>query len=212
MIRNVHRYLCIALLSLFNVALNPAAQGASGPLGIDHRLTYDDSGIWNRNVQYGVLGAMILSEGAIALYEGGDSRLGKTAWKAIDSTLVGGASVALLKFAFRRERPEDTENPNRWFKDSNDSSFPSGEVTLTTAIVTPFILEYRRDYPWVYALELLPAYDAIARLKTQGHWQSDVLAGFALGTLVGYQMHKSDVPITLNALPHGFYAGFKKQW
>jgi undecaprenyl-diphosphatase len=29
-------------------------------------------------------------------------------------------------------------------------------------------------------------YDAIARVKTHGHWQSDVIAGWALGTAGGY--------------------------
>ena len=56
-------------------------------------------------------------------------------------------------------------------------SFPSGEVTLQASFVTPFIANYARDYPWVWALEALPAYDALARLKTQEHWQTDVIAG-----------------------------------
>ncbi len=60
-----------------------------------------------------------------------------------------------------------------------------GEVTTTSALVTPFALEYSRDYPAVYALGLLPFYDAIARMKTWGHWQSDVLAGAMLGATSG---------------------------
>ena len=46
-------------------------------------------------------------------------------------------------------------------------------------------LEYGHDNPAVYALELLPLYDAIARVKVQSHWQTDVLAGFALGAVTG---------------------------
>ncbi len=43
-------------------------------------------------------------------------------------------------------------------------------MTVSSAIVTPIVLEYRHDHPIVYALELLPAYDAIARVKVHGHW------------------------------------------
>jgi len=51
-------------------------------------------------------------------------------------------------------------------------------VTLTASVVTPFVLEYAQDHPGVYALELIPLYDAVARMKVHGHWQTDVLAGW----------------------------------
>ena len=64
-------------------------------------------------------------------------------------------------------------------------SFPSGEVAEISGIVTPYVLEYGNDHPAVYALEVLPVYDAIARVRVQAHWQTDVIAGFALGTASG---------------------------
>ena len=82
-----------------------------------------------------------------------------------------------------------------------------------SAIVQPFVFEYHNDYPAVYALELLPLYDGVARMKVQAHWQSDVLAGFALGTGAGWLMHKNpNTPYILNVLPHGFYIGLKKSF
>ena len=81
-----------------------------------------------------------------------------------------------------------------------------------SAIVTPFVLEYGHDYPGVYALELLPVYDAIARVKVQAHWQTDVLAGFALGTLTGYYAHSRDIPLILGVLPKGFTVGIRKSF
>ena len=81
-----------------------------------------------------------------------------------------------------------------------------------TAIVTPFVLEYGNDHPAVYALELLPVYDAIARVKVQAHWQTDVLAGIALGTLTGYYAHSRDSPLILGVLPKGFAVGLHKQF
>jgi membrane-associated phospholipid phosphatase len=85
-------------------------------------------------------------------------------------------------------------------------------VATVTAIVTPFVLEYRQDYPAVYALTLLPIYDAIARVKVQAHWQTDVLAGIALGGLTGYYAHNRDSPFILGVLPQGFTIGLRKQF
>ena len=56
---------------------------------------------------------------------------------------------------------------------------------LVTTAVTPFVLEYGAEHPAVYALELLPLYDGIARVKSQAHWQTDVLASLASGDLKG---------------------------
>ena len=91
---------------------------------------------------------------------------------------------------------------------------PSGEVTLQASFVTPFIVNYADRNPWVWALEVLPAYDAAARVKEGAHWQSDVLAGWALGTTVGYfaAKVKRQNPIFLNILPHGFMVGVHAQF
>jgi len=55
--------------------------------------------------------------------------------------------------------------------------------------VTPFILEYGQEQPWIYAPAALPVYDGYARIKTRGHWQTDVLAGLAIGTAAGWYSH-----------------------
>ena len=58
---------------------------------------------------------------------------------------------------------------------SNDS-FPSRESAGAAALVTPYVLQYGRDYPATYALLLLPLYVGVGRIKNQAHWQTDVLA------------------------------------
>jgi undecaprenyl-diphosphatase len=60
--------------------------------GIDHRVAVDESGIWNRNVQKGVENTLIVGEIAGALWEGGESRIGKTFWQAIDSSAIASVS------------------------------------------------------------------------------------------------------------------------
>jgi undecaprenyl-diphosphatase len=116
------------------------------------------------------------------------------------------------KFVFARARPTQTDDPNKWFQGHGHYSFPSGEVSTISGIVTPFVLEYHNDHPWVWALEALPAYDAVARMKVHAHWQTDVLAGWAVGTAAGYYAHSRDSPWTLGMLPHGVSVGFHKQW
>lgn len=117
--------------------------------------------------------------------------------QSVDSAALAGISAEGLKYAFTRARPSQTDNPNEWFQGRSHYSFPSGEEATVTAIVTPFVLEYRQDYPAVYALTLLPIYDAIARVKVQAHWQTDVLAGIALGGVTGYYAHDRDSPFIL---------------
>ena len=197
---------CIALLC------SGFARAAGGPLGIDHTMTYDNDGIIQRRVQLAVEDLTLATIVAGALWEGGHNRLGKTYWKALDASGLGAVSSTVLKEAFTRSRPTQSSNPNLWFQGKGHYSFPSGEVTFVTAAITPFVLEYGHDHPGVYALEALPLYDAIARLKVAGHWQTDVLAGFALGTAAGYLAHREDSPFLLHALPGGFEIGFKKRF
>jgi undecaprenyl-diphosphatase len=119
-----------------------------------------------------------------------------------------------MKYAFSRVRPIDSNNdPNLWFKGHGNESFPSGEVTAVSSIVTPLVLEYGPDHPLTYALEALPVYDGIARMKVQAHWQSDVLAGFAIGTTAGWYMHRNpNTPYILRIMPHGIYVGIGKKF
>ena len=181
------------------------AVAASGPFGIDHSVAYDDSGIWARQDQRMLEKMVLVTELGGALWLGGEDRLGKTWWQSVDSTVFSAASVEVLKYTFGRERPSQTDDPNRWFKGGR--SFPSGEVALQASFVTPFIAEYAGEHPSVWALELLPAYDAVARVKTHGHWQSDVLAGWGIGTLWGIYAHSRQTPFFLGFMPHGVEVG-----
>lgn len=200
----------MSLLAATFIAHAPVTLAGSGPLGIDYRLTYDNSGIWARSNQNALIDGMMAIAGAGALWEGGENRLGKTFWQSVDAGVASGVAATALKYIFSRERPSQTSDPNKWFT-GRGQSFPSGEVTTTSSLVTPFVLEYGGEHPAVYALELLPIYDGLARMKTRGHWQTDVLAGLALGTAAGYFLHRPGTPVILSILPHGFEIGFRKE-
>jgi membrane-associated phospholipid phosphatase len=209
------KFLCISMLRACGalMIMSSTVQAGGGLLGLDHYVPLDDTGIWARKNQTLLFNTMVVGTGVLAVWEGGDTRFGRTMWKSIDAVAVSGATAQAMKYMFSRSRPSQSSDPNQWFQGSGHESFPSGEVTVISAIVTPVMLEYGPEHPSVYALELLPVYDGIARVKVHGHWQSDVLAGLALGTAGGYFMHqRTQTPFVLNLMPHGIYVGLSKHF
>ena len=172
----------------------------------------DQNGIWARNYQTGIEYGAIAVEIAGSLWYGNDNELGHTFWQTIDSSTIAGLAATVLKDTVGRPRPYQGNDPNVWFKGHGYQSFPSGEVTLQASFVTPFIANYARQNPWVWSLEALPIYDAIARLKSQAHWQTDVIAGWALGTGVGYWSTTRATPLSVQILPGGLSIGFSKRF
>lgn len=188
-----------------------SARAGDGPLGIDHKIAYDNHGIWKRGNQKGLENLLIGGEILGALWEGSDTRLGKTLYQSIDASVIGAVSTEVLKHTFRRLRPTETNDPNDWFKHGG-RSFPSGEVALASSVITPLILEYGHDHPAMYALELIPLYDGVARMKVHGHWQTDVLAGWAIGTAAGYYAHSRGQSLTVGILPRGITVGWRTKF
>lgn len=200
----------VSLVFALLLAVAPGAHAGSGPLGIDHRLGYDNAGIWKRSYQKDLSYCVALCTLAAASLEGGRTRFGRTLWQSVDAMAFSSLAAQGLKLGFGRERPSYSANPNLWHR--GGASFPSGEVTQMASFVTPFIAEYRRDHPWVWALALIPAYDAEARMKTWGHWQTDVLAGAALGVGFGVWAHERQQPLILSWLPGGFMIGYARRF
>jgi hypothetical protein len=200
------------LLLLVLLSFSFPAMAGDGFLGIDHELSLDQRGIWARKYQTGLEFGVLATEIGGALLLGNDDELGHTLWQAVDSTAVSSLTAEALKLSFSRARPNQGNNPNQWFKGRCCDSFPSGEVTLQASFVTPFIANYARDYPWIWSLELLPAYDAIARVKSQEHWQTDVIAGWVLGTAVGYWATTRSTPLSVQILPRGLTVGYYKRF
>jgi undecaprenyl-diphosphatase len=196
-----------AVLALLLLAVSLRAQA-----GIDHIITLDQSGVWARKYQVALEYTVLATEIGGSLWLGNDDEIGHTLWQTLDSTAISSLTAEVLKLTFSRARPNQGNDPNKWFQGSCCDSFPSGEVTLQASFVTPFIANYAHDHPWVWALELLPAYDAIARLKSQEHWQTDVIAGWVLGSAVGYWATTRNTPLSVQILPRGLSVGFHKKF
>jgi undecaprenyl-diphosphatase len=68
----------------------PACLAGGGLFGIDHELSYDNSGIWKRGYQealeYGLIGGEVVG----ALWEGGETRFGRTLWQSVDASAASG--------------------------------------------------------------------------------------------------------------------------
>jgi undecaprenyl-diphosphatase len=204
--RNMKAFRIPAILA-FLLAASPRAYA-----GFDHELPLDQNGIWSRSYQTGLEYGVVAVEVAGSLWFGNNDEFGHTFWQTVDSSVISGAAATVMKYAFGRPRPYQGNDPNAWFRGSSNQSFPSGEVTLQASFVTPFIANYWRDEPWIFALEALPAYDAVARLKSRAHWQTDVIAGWALGTAVGYWSTTRTVPFSVQVLPNGLTIGFSKRF
>ena len=173
----------VVLLAAFLLTTRACDAQNCGWSHVDHLVSYDASGVWNPNVYRGVVGALTVAEIGGAVWEGSETRFGKTMWQGIDSELIAGVTATAGKYIFTRVRPSTADNPCLWFQGGSNYSFPSGEASVAAALVTPYVLEYGSEYPVTYALLLLPLYVGAGRIKNQAHWQTDVLAGWALGAL-----------------------------
>jgi membrane-associated phospholipid phosphatase len=179
---------------------------------IDREPSYSDSGAWNPSTYRTVSNALTVANLAGALWEGTDSRLGRTMWESAESQVLAEAVVLPAKRIFGRVRPVEGHDPCLWGKGGNARSFPSEEAAVAAALVTPYVLEYGRANPAVYGFLLLPAYVGAGRVKNQAHWQSDVVAGWAVGAAFGSWEHGRDRPLVFALLPGGAFVGLNKRF
>ncbi|WP_297360562.1 phosphatase PAP2 family protein [Acidiferrobacter sp.] len=177
---------------------------------LDHPVSQDNHGVYAIAKTPTFPFELIMTTLGAAIWEGGRTRLGHTLWQSLDAAALAGVSTQILKFTFQRNRPSQSpNNPDLWFQGIHSQSFPSGDVSSITALVTPLILTYKRREPAVWALALVPAFDMVARVKAHGHWETDVAAGAVIGALSGYYAHERHSPFILSLLPNGFYMGLR---
>jgi membrane-associated phospholipid phosphatase len=185
---------------------------SGGILKLDRCDEFEAHGIYSRRNQQWLNAIVIGGTVGFAFWEGTESPEGRTAWKSLDSMAMAAVTTELLKNVVQRPRPSESDNPNLWRQGSGNKSFPSGETANIAAFVTPIILEYQQEHPAVWALSVLPVYMGKARMGSQGHWLSDVLAGAALGVTTGYYATRRDSPLLLELTPDGVFVGLKHRF
>ncbi|HEU4652656.1 MAG TPA: phosphatase PAP2 family protein [Steroidobacteraceae bacterium] len=129
-----------------------------------------------------IVPAAVVLAGTWAGAELSGSQPGKNeGWAMIEAAGLSAASATVFKYAFGRERPNDTDQHDEWFK--SGSSFPSMHTTLAFAIGTVLAESGNDRYRWVrralgYGIGGATAY---LRLRSNVHWLSDTVAGAGLG-------------------------------
>ena len=112
----------------------------------------------------------------------GDANGHREAWSMLEAAALSTITAYGTKFIARRQGPDQTSNPNEWFK-SGGRSFPSAHATASFAIGTVLAEAGGDDYRWLrrvfgYGVGIGTSY---LRLKHNAHWLSDTVAGGALG-------------------------------
>ncbi len=123
----------------------------------------------------GTLGLAALSEGSRGFGRGAAILAG---------TYAGVLAAQVPKFAFGRKRPRD--GPDPWSVDpfSAHESFPSGHATFAFAFAGAVDEATSGWIPTTGAFGLATV-TALARLRSDAHWLSDVVAGALIGSWVG---------------------------
>ena len=173
-----------ALLAL----ASPGAQAGGGPLGIDHEWALDQSGIWARSIPDGArIRRRSPPKRRGALWFGNDNEIGHTFWQSADASIVSGLGALALKVRRSAARvPTRATIRTSGFKAAAARASRAARSRCRRASSRRSSSTTRSEHPWVWSLEALPIYDGIARMKSQAHWQTDVIAGWVLGTAVGY--------------------------
>ncbi len=147
---------------------------------------------WGAQVPF-VAGA-ILFGAAKALHHPG---FADALWHSGEGTVAAATASLVLKEALHRARPyvaskdaDDFFQARLLSTDSRWESFPSGHTTVAFAVAGAASEEVEVHWPRHARLAEVTLYGlatgvAFARVYDDKHWTSDVVAGAALGTLVG---------------------------
>ena len=110
----------------------------------------------------------------------------------VEAAALSAATAYALKYIIAREGPDQTSNPNQWFKGHGDT-FPSFHSTAAFAVGTVLAESGNDEYRWLrrllgYGLGVVTSYE---RLKHNAHWLSDTVAGAAIGgATANFTMHR----------------------
>jgi hypothetical protein len=149
--------------------------------------------------------AVLLGGTLLAAFVTEDSGGYTEAWSMAEAGALSGVATLMMKTAFGRARPNDTNRVDDWF--GGGDSFPSMHTSIAFAIGTVLAESGNDRYRWIrralgYGVAGGTAY---VRLRENVHWLSDTVAGASLGLataqfVVNRRQHKNQTA-SLQVLP-----------
>lgn len=145
-----------------------------------------------KNVSDGTLVGMVSVPAFMYVWGGlhGYSRAHETGLLAGEALINSFVVDEALKVAFARERPTATNSQGRFFQTLGDASFPSTHSTLGWTLASVIAHEYPGWLSQTLAYSGATAI-SVSRVAGRQHFPSDVVAGAAVGWLIGRQVFRA---------------------
>lgn len=142
----------------------------------------------------------------------GEGRIGTTAVMYAETFAFAWGAKEILKHTLSRARPYlYYSNPPEEKKDDWEKSFPSGHTTIAfaSAVFTSYTFrKYNPESPWRLPVTIgvytLAATTAALRIMSGSHFLTDVIAGAALGSIIGFTvpwLHSLSTDVEVSAVP-----------
>jgi hypothetical protein len=122
-------------------------------------------------------------------YVADDGKMRKTSLLSVESFVLTGVFVQVLKHATGRHRPYTDDGPNAWdgprlHNSGANMSFPSGHASSAFSVATVIASEYDNIIVPTLAYGVATI-TALNRVSHNAHWSSDIFVGSAIGYFTG---------------------------
>lgn len=122
-------------------------------------------------------------------YLADDGKMRKTSLLSVESFVLTGVFVQVLKHATGRHRPDTGDGPSAWdgpriHNSGSHMSFPSGHGSSAFSVATVIASEYDNIIVPTLAYGVATI-TALNRVSHNAHWSSDTLVGSAIGYFTG---------------------------
>ena len=137
----------------------------------------------------GALTAPIVGGMYLYGYLADDGKMRKTSLLSVESFVLTGVFVQVLKHATGRHRPYTGDPPHTWdgpriHNSGSNMSFPSGHASSAFAVASVIAMEYDNIIVPTLAYGVATI-TALNRVTHNAHWSSDIFVGSAIGYFTG---------------------------
>lgn len=137
----------------------------------------------------------------------------KTALLGVESFIISGVVVGILKYSIGRARPSTGESKTSFHpfsSTSNHYSFPSGHATSAFSVAT-VIAEHSKEFLVHVTAYGLASLVAMSRIHKNKHWLSDVFIGSAIGYFIGKKISDLNRGDSADRVKIGLQLGSQKR-